>query len=470
MRKKLLGKNNLITMTAILAMFIVGATMSVNAQFVNATVPPLNGGNGSGGSTFNFTVTAPIMVMEIGQAFQSSTQPYEIWYSTTPISGPPTISTANGWVQLQTGTVTGQSAGLTPTITSLVLNTPLILPPGTYGFYVGGASSSVVYTTYNSSNQSTFTDALTTIETGPSVGYGGSIPNPTFSTRQFNGSVTYVPASTSPDNVSLSSIETPGVYCAGGFDSISVKVSNFGVNQVDSFMVVWDVNSVLDSAWFIAPLDTFGGTGATDTIVTLDTLTMPAGATNITVWTKWPNGVQDTDTSNDTASGVFEPALNGTYTIGVGGDYTSFTDAVNAMDSYGLCGATVFEVLNGTYVEQIELSTFTGMSSMNDVVFRSQSGNADSVKISYAATGNADNYVVNFDGASYFSFENMTLENLGSNYLRVITTPTSGGSHHISFDGCIITASTTTSTSTLRSLTYIYGADNHDWSLSLIHI
>ncbi|UTW67433.1 T9SS type A sorting domain-containing protein [bacterium SCSIO 12643] len=466
MRKILLRKKNFLTIAAMLTLFFVSATITVNGQFVNSTVPPLNGGNGSGGSTFNLTVTAPIIVTEIGQAFQSSTQPYEIWYSTTPISGPPTISAANGWTMIQSGTVTGQSIGLTPVVSSLTLNTPLVLGPGTYGFYVGGASSSVVYTTYNSSNQSTFTDAFTTIETGPGVGYGGSIPNPTFSTRQFNGSVTYVPASTSPDNVSLSSIETPGVYCAGGFDSISVKVSNFGTNQVDSFMVVWDVNSVMDSAWFIAPLDTFGGTGATDTIVTLDTLTMPAGATNITVWTKWPNGVQDTDTSNDTASGVFEPALNGTYTIGTGGDYTTFTDAVNAMDAYGLCGPTVFEVLSNTYVEQIELGSYTGMSSTNNVTFRSQAGDADSVILSYAATGSADNYVVNFNGASYFTFEDITMENLGSTYLRVLTTPTSGGSHDNTINNCIIKASTTTSTSTLRSLTYIYGADNDNWTIT----
>jgi hypothetical protein len=465
MRKQLLGKTNLLTITAMLAMFIVGATMTANAQFVNATVPPLNGGNGSGGSTFNLTVTAPIMVMEIGQAFQSSSQTYEIWYSTTPISGPPTISTANGWTMIQTGSVTGQSVGLTPVVSSLALNTPLVLPPGTYGFFVGGAS--VVYTTYNASNQSTFTDALTTIETGPSVGYGGSAPNPTFSTRQFNGSVTYIPASTSPDNVSLSSIETPGVYCAGGFDSVSVKVSNFGTNQVDSFMVVWDINTVLDSAWFIAPLDTFGGTGSTDTIVTLDTLTMPAGVANITVWSKLPNGVQDTDTSNDTASGVFEPALNGTYTIGAGGDYTSFTDAVNAMDSYGLCGATVFEVLNGTYVEQIELKTYNGMSSTNTVVFKSQSGNADSVIISYAATGSADNYVVNFDDASYFSLENMTLQNLGSSNSRVVTTNTSGGNTHITIDGCKWIGMPTTSTwNSAQYVSYIYGPGNDNWTLT----
>ena len=440
--------------------FLVGLiAFSGSAQFTNSTVPPLNGGNGSGGSTFNLTVTAPILITEIGQAFQSSSQTYEIWMSNTAISGPPNISTGNGWTMIQTGSVTGLSTGLTPVVSSLPLTTPMFLAPGVYGFFVGGAS--VVYTTYNSSNQAVFTDAFTSINTGPGVGYGGSAPNPTFSTRQFNGSVTYIPAASTPDNVAVSSFISPGVYCAGGSDSISLTVSNYGTNQVDSFMVVWDVNSVMDSAWFISPLDTFGGTNPTSTTITLDTLTMPAGTANISAWTKWPNGVQDTDISNDSTSGTFMPALAGTFVIDPAGtgDFLSFSDAVFALDNFGVCGPIIFEAVDTTYVEQIELTNFQGMDSTNTITFRSQSGIRENVILTHGATGTADNFVVKITDAEYYTFEDMTVWAQGATYAYGFNI---AGADDITIDNCLIKSHNGTSGNGIGVRVYFSGTNSCD--------
>ena len=55
--------------------------------------------------------------------------------------------------------------------------------------------------------------------------------------------------------------------------------------------------------------------------------------------------------------------LSGTKTIGSGGDYASFTAAVTALTSQGVSGAVTFNVLNGTYNEQIQIGSIAGASS-----------------------------------------------------------------------------------------------------------
>jgi len=59
------------------------------------------------------------------------------------------------------------------------------------------------------------------------------------------------------------------------------------------------------------------------------------------------------------------------------------------------------------------------------------------------------------------------LGELGSSYARVITTPTTGGNHHITIDGCVLEGVATTSTwQNAMYVTYIYGAGNDYWTLT----
>ena len=48
-----------------------------------------------------------------------------------------------------------------------------------------------------------------------------------------------------------------------------------------------------------------------------------------------------------------EAQLSGSYTIGGGGNYTSFGAAVTALTNNGVSGPVTFNVLTGTYNEQI---------------------------------------------------------------------------------------------------------------------
>lgn len=115
--------------------------------------------------------------------------------------------------------------------------------------------------------------------------------------------------------------------------------------------------------------------------------------------------------------------LNGTYTIGgTTPDYATFTAAVTELNAVGVCGPVVFDVRTGSYTEQISIDQFTGSSATNTVIFQSESGTNTDVTLDFASSTNFGdpNYVVQYNGCDYVTFQNMTIERTGTNtYSRV---------------------------------------------------
>lgn len=105
-------------------------------------------------------------------------------------------------------------------------------------------------------------------------------------------------------------------------------------------------------------------------------------------------------------------ALSGTYTIGSGGDFASFSDAIDALVCNGISTAVTFDVITGTYNEQISIPAITGSSAANTITFQSQSGTITDVILENAPV--TDNWVLRFDACSNVTFQNMTIENKSS--------------------------------------------------------
>ncbi|MBI3364199.1 MAG: right-handed parallel beta-helix repeat-containing protein, partial [Ignavibacteriae bacterium] len=99
--------------------------------------------------------------------------------------------------------------------------------------------------------------------------------------------------------------------------------------------------------------------------------------------------------------------LSGTKTIGSGGTYASFTDAVTALTSQGVNGAVTFNVITGVYTEQITIGQISGVSAVNTITFQSQTGVAANVTLQFTPTS-SNNYVVWLNQADYITFQNMT--------------------------------------------------------------
>lgn len=83
--------------------------------------------------------------------------------------------------------------------------------------------------------------------------------------------------------------------------------------------------------------------------------------------------------------------LKGTFTIGkAGADYSDFKSAATALEE-GVEGPVTFEIMDGTYAENLKVISVRGTSAAHPVEFRSQSGKRDAVVITgnYTATEKA---------------------------------------------------------------------------------
>ncbi|MCP4460093.1 MAG: hypothetical protein GY816_19025, partial [Cytophagales bacterium] len=107
-------------------------------------------------------------------------------------------------------------------------------------------------------------------------------------------------------------------------------------------------------------------------------------------------------------------ALQGIYTIGTSGDYTTFNAAVSDMESQGVNGDVTFNVQVGTYSEQIEINgdNIDGIASSN-ISFIGMGNREDVIMTFSSNTVNEDCtlYLVNLLGGGLLNFEKMTFNN-----------------------------------------------------------
>ncbi len=145
-------------------------------------------------------------------------------------------------------------------------------------------------------------------------------------------------------------------------------------------------------------------------------LTFAPGSNTLRAWVDSPNFLLDSNAINDTISKTFcTPLAVGTYTIGTGGDFASFSAAASALNCGGLIGTgpTVFNILSGTYNEQLSLGYVPGTSAINTITFQSQANNADSATLSFNATATS-NYVVKLASTSFVQFKDLKIQSLNS--------------------------------------------------------
>lgn len=397
---------------------------NLNAQTNTVvTVPPLAGGNGAGGVTFNLSVSsAPVVIDTILCAFYGPGQ-VELWYSPAPINGAPTVSQANGWILLGSANIINVGVGTTnPILQPIPIPVNLTMNPGqTFGFAVSGPST--VYTTYIG-GISYFTDGTVGIETGTNVGYGGSVPNPTFHPRQFNGGVIYhVAQNLVNDDAGVHALLDPKTFYCSGSQAVQARVRNYGLNTLNSVSVNWKINGQVQTPVSVTGLNL--STGGS-TMVSLGNFNFLAGQTyQVEVWTSQPNGQADLNTSNDSLVSMLREGLSGTFTLNPalpsgGTNFTAFNEAADTLEVRGICGPVVVEVVSGLYTEQVNFGEVPGASSSNTVTYRSQANDSTSVEITFTSTNSLSNYTLRLNGADHHVFEALKITKGSSNLGRVI--------------------------------------------------
>ncbi|MFY0675131.1 MAG: PKD domain-containing protein [Bacteroidia bacterium] len=237
-------------------------------------------------------------------------------------------------------------------------------------------------------------------------------------------------------DIGISKLDSPAAFCAGKYD-VKVSFQNYGVDTIKSATLNWSVNGNSQTAYSwtgtLAP-------GANASGIKIGSFTFSANTPySFKIWTSAPNSKSDGKNINDTLSITKLTGLTGAYTIGSSqtASFKSFNEAITAITARGLCGATTFNVEDGTYNEQITLIQLDGMGASAPLTFQGISKDSSKIIItlpSTTATGN-NNAACQLRGADYVTFKWMTFERTGRNpFAQVIHIL--DGAHNNTFTNC----------------------------------
>ncbi len=143
--------------------------------------------------------------------------------------------------------------------------------------------------------------------------------------------------------------------------------------------------------------------------------------------------------------------ITGTKTIGATGDFTSFTEAITALNAQGISGDVIFDVTASTYNEQVVLdgTSIAGLST-GSITFKGQDKNT--TILTYNANTSLKNYTITIQNVENISFENITISNSSANQSSVLN---GSNVHQLSFTNCYFLGEVATSPIASNTLMYI---------------
>ncbi len=256
-------------------------------------------------------------------------------------------------------------------------------------------------------------------------------------------------------DASIAGIDSPTTFCSGTKD-IYVSLFNAGATTLTSVNINWSVNgTAMTSYSWTGSLSSLAKTSVKIGSVAF----LPAKSKVIKSWTSNPNSATDSNAANDTNIAVKGGGISGTLTIGgVSPDYATFRDAVNALNVLGVCGATTFNVADGTYNESIKIGNIKGTSATATILFQSKSKDSSKVIVdtSWGGSYSSPAYALELNNASYITFKWMSLINTPpSSYVYSDAVYITGKSSYNTIANCVATTNTSSST-------YNYGYTIHN--------
>ena len=256
------------------------------------------------------------------------------------------------------------------------------------------ANGSIDFTTQAASGVSTNICNCTFGGTGASASYSVTM------TLQY-------PEVTGPDDIALTAILSPTLPSCNTNPAVEVEITNTGTNTVNGFDVNWTFDgnpqTPVNSSAF---LDTLNGSGSSSTTVNLGNINV-TGNNEIIVWTSNPNGTNDSNPINDSASILVNSGLNGTYSVGTPtSDYPTVADAENALINFGLCGPTIMEFPNGNFTGSFDLSSLN-TTATNTLTIQGQGAASTTL-------ASNDDFVIGLNGMKHITIKNLYIENTNS--------------------------------------------------------
>lgn len=148
-------------------------------------------------------------------------------------------------------------------------------------------------------------------------------------------------------------------------------------------------------------------------------------------------------------------ALTGTKTIGTGGDYSTFTAAINALNSNGVgAGGVTFNVTAGaTFAERPPAITATGTEA-DQIIFRKY-GTGTNPKISPTGTSSSNEAGIIISGGDYFTFDGIDINSSAVTSIEhgyiIRNASATNGAQHNTLKNFTVTLSQNNSTSAYGS-------------------
>lgn len=194
----------------------------------------------------------------------------------------------------------------------------------------------------------------------------------------------------SPFDIGVSTIVLPSPLCAGA-NNVQATITNFGSAAVSAFDVSWEVNGTPQTTASFTSTTIAPGASAT---VTLGSFTFPNAFTPNTITATTVLGTDATTANDAFTQNNINTALSGTYTVGTAGDFATITAAVARANAVGVCGPTVFSLINASYTSPSEtfpitINPLVGSSAVNTLTIK------PSVTSSISGTNAAGIFLIN---------------------------------------------------------------------------
>ncbi|MEX0967212.1 MAG: immunoglobulin-like domain-containing protein [Bacteroidia bacterium] len=135
------------------------------------------------------------------------------------------------------------------------------------------------------------------------------------------------------------------------------------------------------------------------------------------------------------SSGIVNAQMSGTYTIDPNGsgssNYTTFDDAVDDLESFGVSGPVIFQASADSFNEMITITKITGASATNTITFE---GAGMYSTVLWYSTATTTVYLT--DTAGYITFRDMTIDDPNTVGTAIHI---DRASHHIKVENCYLT-------------------------------
>jgi len=170
-----------------------------------------------------------------------------------------------------------------------------------------------------------------------------------------------------------------------------------------------------------------------------------------------PRDVSTPDIGADEFTPPYSP-MHGIYTIGsASADFATIQGAVDTLDMRGVDGAVTFKIANGTYNEQVVISTIYGISETNTVTFTSASSDSSKVILTFSPdVSGSDKYTLKLLRTAYIVFDKITITNGNEGTTPVVFK----SANNITFSNNIIKAFSSNDNLILIDQNYSYVPDN----------